>query len=465
MPTSQEVLEHGWRLHQAGNLDQAELVYRDVLSVEPKNANALVYLGIALFDRREFERSATCYRDAIRVQRTFPVAWNNLGNSYRMLGRVDEAEECFAEALKQMPGYLSAYKNRGTLWIWTGEIEKELRWYEEGLKHDPNNAELHRNLGVIYLLLGDLKRGFDEYRWRWQMPGLIRPSTPAPIWNGESLKGKKFLLYPEQGLGDAIQFVRVAVELQQRGAHVILSCEHRMWALFRSAPGVTEWTLDSHVPPTVDYHASMIEVLDTLYQLDGELAWGTDLFTDENQGGYLTVSPELVDYWKNWLDSNTDARRKRIGINWQGNPEHHADVYRSVPLETLRPLSELKNVQLINLQFGFGSEQLAECDFADSIVRLPDHVDQDDGAFTDTTAIVKCLDGVVTTDTSIAHLAGAVEAPVTMMLGRVPDWRWLLGDDATRWYPSMRLVRQAELGDWSDVVEKVCKTLASRTAA
>jgi tetratricopeptide (TPR) repeat protein len=451
MPTINELLQQGWQQHQAGHLDAAEQCYRQALTSAPRNADALVYLGIVLFDTRRLEESVEAYRQAIDIRRTFPIAWNNLGNSFRMLGRVDQAEECFEEALKQQPGYLSALKNRGTLWVWCGEIERGLQWYERGLQVDPNNAELHRNLGVINLLLGNYERGWDEYRWRWKMPGMYRPKVSAPIWQGQPLQGKTILVYPEQGLGDAIHFVRVAASLRQQGARVILQCGKSLIPLFTSAPGVDRMSVDGLTPPPVDFHASLIESVDMLYARTGEIPWGTELFQDA--AGYLTVSSELIAYWRRWLDEHT--RFRRVGINWQGNPDHHADVYRSVPLEILRPLSQLPGIDLINLQFGYGCRQLENCDFADSILRLPDHVDKDDGAFTDTAAILQNLDLVVTTDTAVAHLAGAVGANVTLMLGKVPDWRWLLEGTTTPWYPSMNLVRQSHIGRWDEVVEEV----------
>jgi hypothetical protein len=372
-----------------------------------------------------------------------------------MLGRIDEAEDCFEQALQQQPGYLSALKNRGTLWVWCGEIERGLRWYERGLEFDPNNAELHRNLGVINLLLGNYDVGWREYRWRWQIPGMLRPNVSAPLWRGESLRGKTILLYPEQGLGDAIHFVRTAALLKNRGASVVLQCSGPLIPLFTSAPGVDRLLVDTAIPTAVDFQASLIEVIDVLYSQTGEIAWGGELFQDGN--GYLTVSQELIDYWKRWLDANT--RTPRVGINWQGNPDHHADVYRSIPLNTLRPLSSVPNIQLINLQLGYGSEQLEQCDFADSILRLPDHVDADDGKFTDTAAILKNLDLLITTDTAVAHLAGAVGANVIMMLGRVPDWRWGLDGEMTPWYPTMRFVRQKKLGHWDEVVKEISRQL------
>ncbi|TWU58688.1 lipoprotein NlpI [Rubripirellula tenax] len=451
---SSTTLQQAWKIHQSGDVARAEAIYRGVIDASPRDADAWVYLGIALFDGRQFADSADAYRKAIKIKPVYPIAWNNLGNSLRMSGEVDEADRCFQTSLDQDPRYLSALKNRGTLWIWTGDIDRGLHWYEQGLAIDPDNAELHRNLGVIELLRGNYDVGWQHYRWRWKMPGLYRPKTAAPIWNGEPITGKTVLLYPEQGLGDAIHFVRVAKTMVDRGATVILQCAKKLIPLFTSTAnslGVTRLIADADVPPPVDYQVSMIEAIDVLYQVDGRINYRTDLIKPND--GYLNVSQELVEYWRRWLDDNTTGRR--IGINWQGNPQHHADVYRSVPLSILEPLSKRDDVTLVNLQFGFGAEQLETCNFGDRIVRLPDHLDATEGAFTDTTAILANLDGVITTDTAIAHLSGAVGADVTMMLGRVPDWRWLQTGESTPWYPTMKLVRQQELGNWRDVVGRL----------
>jgi len=456
MPTHAQRLQAGWRQHQAGDLNAAEHAYRAVLDENAKDANAWVYLGILLFDRRHFAESVDAYQQAIELKPRNPIAWNNMGNSHRMLGRVDEAEQCFASSLKQKPGYLSALKNRGTLWVWSGEIERGLQWYQRGLEVDPNNAELHRNLGVIYLLLQDFDRGWPEYRWRWKMPDLQRPSIPAPIWQGESLQGKSIIIYPEQGLGDAIQFVRVATSLKERGATVVLRCHSRLLALFTSAPGIDQWNLEHATPPPVDFQASFIEVVDRLYQQTRTVVYGNERILGSE--GYLTVSQALIDYWGKWIDQTCPrdtATKQRVGINWQGNRGHHADVYRSAPLTVLRPLAEQDSLQLFSLQFGDGVDQLDECDFATSIQQLPEHLDTDGGAFTDTAAILKHLDYVVTTDTAIAHLAGAVGTPVKLLLSKVPDWRWGMTGERTPWYPSLRLYRQQKIGQWEPVINQL----------
>ncbi|TWT59172.1 tetratricopeptide repeat protein [Allorhodopirellula solitaria] len=496
MPSVGEVLQQGWQVHQSGNVDAAMQLYRGVLRQVPDSAEAWVYLGIAQFDLRDFAGSVGSYRKALAIKKHFPIAWNNLGNSLRMLGEVDEAERCFKKSLVQQPGYLSALKNRGTLWVWNGDIERGLKSYARGLEVDPNNAELHRNLGVISLLMGDYKKGFEEFRWRWRMPGLGRPAVAAawqaagiavPVWTGQPLDGRTIVIYPEQGLGDAIHFIRVAAALKSSGATVIVVCNPKLVPLFRSAPGIDEIVAEVLPSSTggdavaagmsmlhggltqANYQGSFLEVLDGLYTRDGEIYSGKELFGDLSQcpgQGYLRVPGDVVGKWKTWLAENRDPSRSTkplIGINWQGNREHHADVYRSVSLDVFGPLIEMDELEIVNMQFGHGVEQLDQVDFADRILRLPDSLDQAAGKFIDTAAVLCNLDALVTTDTAIAHLAGALGVRTHLLLGRVPDWRWLTAGDTTDWYPSMIISRQSEFGHWQEPVERIGERLLSRT--
>ncbi len=458
MPTVADILAQGWKIHQAGKLDDALRVYQHVIAQAPRNPEAHVYLGIGQFDQRDYEGSIQSYRKALSLRSEFPIAWNNLGNSLRMIGEVEKSDACFEKALSLDPTYLSVFKNRGTLWVWSGEIERGLEWYEKGLKIAPDDAELHRNLGVIYLLQGDYGRGWPEYRWRWKMPGMRRPATTGTFWNGQPISGRSILLYPEQGRGDEMNFIRVAGVLSAAGARVVVQSDPEMIPLFTSVRGIQSLLPTGSILPPVDYHASFFDAVDGWYQMTGELPYGEETFLENGKHcGYLNVSDPLTNYWNRWMQQNGlgSDHRKRIGIAWQGNPKHHADVYRSVPLDAFRPLAEDPDLHLISLQFGFGSEQLEQVDFGDAISRLPEDTDTSGGSFTDTAAVMKNLDHVVTTDTSIAHLAGALGVPTTVMLGKVPDWRWLTEGNATRWYPSVKFARQDTMGDWNQVINDI----------
>jgi tetratricopeptide (TPR) repeat protein len=471
MTNLQPLLDQAWKNHQSGDIAAAQAVYRHVLALQPRHAAALVYLGISLFDQRRFAESVRAYRDAITVQPEFPVAWNNLGNALRMVGEIDEADRCFGRALEQRPGYLSPMKNRGTLWIWAGEIERGLASYRDALSIAPDETELHRNLGVIYLLQENFRQGWPEYRYRWKLNPGGRPGHPSPIWNGEDPAGKTFLLYPEQGIGDAIHFIRAAHTLRAAGARTILQCPPQMVPLYASAGGIDAVVpqgvpVEQLIRGTIDYQASLIDVIDHWYGRTGELAYGfaPPILTRQTSGtgvnpnAYLDVSESLVDYWRRSLPPG----KRRVGICWQGSTQHHADVYRSVPLERFEPLATVDGVSLVSLQHGQGREQLDRVTFRDCVVRLPETIDQSGGAFLDTAAIILNLDLVITVDTSTAHLAAALGKPVWLVLGKVPDWRWRMQGELTPWYPTMRLFRQTRVGDWDDVFASLANELRKR---
>lgn len=480
MSKLQLALQQAWATHQAGNVAAAESVYRQILAQQPRHAATLVYLGLAHFDQRRFADAAQAYRQAIQIQPEFPIAWNNLGNAMRMLGELAEADDCFTRALQQKPDYLSPMKNRGTLWIWAGEVDRGLASYQDALRIAPDDPELHRNLGVIFLLQQRYAEGWPEYRWRWKMPTGGRPNHSCPVWQGEDPAGKTFLLYPEQGIGDAIHFARAAYTLKQAGARTVLQCAAKLVPLMSSITGIDMvvpegFAVEQFVSGKIDYQASLIDVIDRWYGRTGTLATGfASLDQGSNavnppghaaanfdaQAAYLQASDSLVDYWRRVLFPTTGGNQ-RIGICWQGNAQFHADIYRSVPLEKFAPLSRIAGVSLVSLQHGLGREQIDSCSFGPSIARLPDSIDQSSGAFLDTAAIIRNLDLVVTVDTSTGHLAAALGKPVWLVLGSVPDWRWTLQGETSAWYPAVRLFRQQKMGHWDEVFLRIAAELSA----
>ncbi len=461
----QDVLARAWQVHQSGQPAEAEAAYRQVLARYPRHPATLVYLGIALYDQRRFAESAVAYQDALTIQPQFPIAWNNLGNSLRMLGRLDEADACFSNAISQQPGYLSPLKNRGTLWIWSGEVARGLAAYHEALRLAPEEPELHRNLGVIYLLQQRYEEGWPEYRYRWHFLPAARVPGAGAVWQGEDPAGKVFLLYPEQGIGDAIHFVRAAHTLRQAGARTILRCDPKLIPLFSSIGSIDMLIpdglpIDSFGLPRIAYQASLIDVVDRWYGRTGQLAVAYPAVVAD-PAAYIDVGATLVDFWRRSLV----IPGPRVGICWQGNPDFHADVYRSIPLAEFTPLTEVAGVSLVSLQHGYGSEQLQQVSFGDQVHRLPDTIDRSGGAFMDTAAIIRNLDLVITIDTSTAHLAAALGVPVWLLLGRVPDWRWLQSGATSDWYPTIRIFRQQRMGDWSSLFDQVANELRAWVAS
>ena len=443
MSDSQQKLVAAWRVHQQGNIPAAKQAYEEVLKAEPNNANAWCYLGIALHDERNYAKAVEAYEKAVSLQPSFPIALNNLGNSLRYLGRIEESDHRFQQAINIKPDYFNAYRNRGTLHAWTGRIDLALKYYADAMRLQPQDAELHRNLGVINLLQGNFETGWQEYRHRWNCVEAIKHPYAQPKWKGQDLQGKTILLYAEQGLGDTIHFVRYAKILQQRGARTIVHAQSQLTAILQGCPGISSLIPNSwKVEEPFDYHCSLIDVADVLK---------TDLSNIPGQVPYIKTPENLVGYWKRKLNEVLPPAKHRIGLVWQGNPDHQADMFRSFPLSSLEPLSQLEDVQLVSLQFGRGSEQIKQWTGSKPIYTLPSDIDRSSGAFMDTAAILHHLDWVVTSDTSMAHLAGALARPTLVLLGFTPDWRWLLDRDDSPWYPTAKLIRQKRIGEWKSL--------------
>ncbi len=449
METIEQELQRGWAIQQQRKFVDAEQIYRNVIAKAPGNFNAWCFLGIALHDQRKYSQAHEAYQTALRIQPRFPVALNNMGNTLRYLQRAEEADACFQKAIDLKPDYLNAYKNRGTLHVWNGELERGLRCYEQALQLNPTEAELHRNLGVIYLLQGRFEEGWREYRWRWRVGDLQRPKLSAPVWDGSDLRGKSILLTAEQGLGDTLHFVRFAKILRERGANTTVYCQPQLMALLRNASSLGPMFPNSlPYDRPLDTHCTLLDVADILQ---------IDLHSIPNQIPYVLPAEHLVQYWAERFPKSSSVFR--VGIAWQGNPDHQADMFRSVPLKHFENLASVPQVELISLQSGYGTEQLGDWRGPRPVTILDQNIDKTSGAFMDTSAIMQHLDLVITSDTSIAHLAGSLGVPTWVALSLMPDWRWLLDRSDSPWYPTVRLFRQHKQGDWSGVFSQILEYL------
>lgn len=448
MTSLQSELGRGWKLHQSKHLRAAEQIYRQVLDQAPDDPNAWCYLGMVLNDQRRYMPAVEAYERALSLRPDFPIALNNLGNSLRYLGEIDRADACFQRAIDLQPDYFNAHKNRGTLHAWAGNHELALSHYAKALHIKPQDAELHRNIGVIQLLLGNFQAGWPEYRWRWQVGDLRRVGS-FPVWDGSDLTGKSILLTAEQGLGDTLQFVRFARILREQGAKTMVYCPNELLALLQQSA-----ELGPVFPNTLplqqrfDFQCSLLDVADQL---------NIDLNSIPSEDGYIKPANHLINYWKGRL-SEKDQLLK-IGIAWQGNPEHQADSYRSMALSHFESLSHISGVRLYSLQCRHGLEQLSSWK-GQPIFQFDSSLDTSSGAFMDTAAIIHHLDLVITCDSAVAHLSAAMGTPTWILLNYVPDWRWLLGRTDSPWYPKVRLFRQSEPGNWKSAFDSVCEEVS-----
>ncbi len=443
------VLERSGRYEEAlGALDEALRLAPDLAVARSNRGGVLKQLGRHEEAIGEFEKALALDVNSSEMQ-------SNLGGALQLAGRSDEARDAYQRALALAPNSSEVHENLGGLMISEGRFDAALAHYDAGLRVRPERASAHHNRALTLLSLGEFAAGWDEFEWRWQV-GKLPQRPPLPEWDGAPLAGRTILLYFEQGAGDTLQFVRYAPMVKARGGSVVLAVPERLKSLLSTCPGVDRFLKQNESLAGCDVQAALMG-LPRIFK--------TDLETIPADVPYLSAEAQRVEHWRAELASKESAPAApfRVGIGWQGNREFSGDRFRSIPLAEFAPLAAVEGVRLVSLQKGFGSEQVAGVDFA--VEDLADRLDETGGAFWDTAAVIKNLDLVVTSDTSLAHLGGALAAPTWVALPFSPDWRWLLERSDSPWYPTMRLFRQAKLGQWSDVFQRIAAELAQLVAA
>jgi hypothetical protein len=448
MPTVDEVVNHAWQLHQQGQFAQAEQIYRQVLAVDPQNGLAWCYLGMVCHDQERFDHAQIAFHQALSLNPNLPAAYQNLGKTLGRLRRFDEAIACFDRAAQLVPNYLNAYKNKAKALFFKGDLHAALVVHQQALQLAPDDAETHMNIGMLRLLLGDAVRGWPEYQWRWRTKDGALPPLPQPLWDGSSLDGKSILLTPEQGLGDSIQFIRYAPYLKARfNCRVLFHCPQALVQLISTCSGIDE-LIDGRSPaPRTDWFAPLLHL---------PAALGHGPLDLPVRIPYLSANESLA---KSSGQRLAAYPGRKIGIVWRGSPKHPADRMRSIPLTEFVPLAQVSGMQLVSLQKGPGSEELAALSDSFNVIDLGKQLDETTGAFVETAAVLKNLDLLVACDTAVVHVAGALGVPVWLVLGNVPDWRWLLGRDNAPCYPTFRLFRQTSFGDWAGVFRRIGEAL------
>jgi tetratricopeptide (TPR) repeat protein len=439
----------GVTLLQQGFLSEAVTSLEEALRIKPNNAEAYSNLGVALLRVKRLEEAEDRLRRALDLKPNVAEFYGILGVALEQQGKLDEAETCFRQAVRLKPDYAGAYNDLGALLADQGRLTEAEACYRQALRLKPDYAEVHENLAYTLLVRGDFKSAWTEYPWR-----LLSRDSPAlqfqrPLWDGSELEGKTLMLVADQGLGDAIQFVRYLPLLPRAGAKVFLHCHGSLVRLLTGLDGLDGVVPQGADPPPFDLQAPLLSLPQFC---------GTTLATIPAKVPYLAADPRLREAWHERLGAE---KKFKVGIAWQGNPEHKRDRERSVPLSLFQPLAELPGVLLVSLQKGSGREQISA--LADRLNVLDPADDLSD--FADTAALLCCLDLVITVDTSVAHLAGALGIPVWVAVSLVPEWRWLLERDDSPWYPTMRLFRQTTRGDWGGVFERLAKSLRQEVEA
>lgn len=440
----------GNTLSELGQVNEAIESYRKALQLRPNYVLALNNLGNLLNVQGRFEEAVSTFETALRHKPDHLKARNNLGVALVELGKFAEAAPHYAEVLRRDPNFAEALNNQGVWHYKQNQLEPAIDHFGRAIALNPNYNEAHKNRAAAWLLQGDFARGWSEYEWRWKCKDCPPHGYPQPLWDGSSLAGRTILLHAEQGLGDTLQFIRYAPLVKAQGGTVVARIPAALMRILRNLPGVDQWCNDDGQLPRIDVQAPLLSLPRIL---------GTTPTTIPADIPYLHAEPGLIDFWRQ--EFGKFAGRK-IGINWQGRPrsEHYrGDVQRAIPLAEFEPLARVPGVALISLQKGPGVEQIAEVAPRFKVHELGDEVDTVAGAFMDTAAIMKNLDLVITSDTATVHLAGALGVPTWLALPSAPDWRWLLGQNTTRWYPTVRLFRQQEWGVWQPVFQEMAREL------
>lgn len=472
-------------LQDVGNFEDAIAVYRSALAINPRYIDALTNLATALENIHKHEESETAARSAIEYCPTSVNGWIALGISLKNQNRCAESEEAFLKAVDLAPANHEAWNNYGILLKDQGRLDEAITAYRKAITNAPNYAKAHNNLGnalrecrrlteaiatlrhaieltphyaeahmnlaLTLLQAEEYSTGWPEYEWRWGANYTRPRHTDIPRWDGNPPQNGAVLIHGEQGLGDTIQFARFLPLIGSLNIPIIFEVQPQIRRLLGALGGVKR---------VLGNGDSFSDVSAQIPLMSLPLIMGLHGGNVPAPVAFYTPPSEDIEKWRRHIGDSGF----KIGISWQGNPNGKVDWGRSLPLAHLAQLSTLDGVRLISLQKHHGLEQLHHLPPGYTVETLGDDFDSGPDAFIDCAAVMAGLDLVITSDSALAHLAGALGIPTWVILRFVPDWRWGLEGDATPWYPSVRLFRQDRHGDWPSAMGKVIAEL-KRTLA
>jgi Flp pilus assembly protein TadD len=471
-------LEDAMRRHRAGDVDGAIAIYRGMVDADPENADLWHLLGVAVHQKGNAGLAAELIETAISLNSEAADYYANLGMVRRALGDDGLAEEALCRGIDIDPGHGRSHSNLAGVLRSRGDFAAALEAAETAVSLDDEDSEAHNNLGnalkdcgraadavasyrraiqlapdfalahwnlaLALASLGQLIEAFEEMAWRWQWSGFPAPNRDfaAAAWRGEAIDGARVLLHAEQGLGDAIHFVRYAALVRGRGAHVIAECPADLVPLVAAADIADQVIAAGDPLPGFDSHAPFLD-LPRIFE--------TSLETLPDAVPYLAVDQGTSEVWRQRLEPLAGLK---VGFNWLGNPDSPVERFRGLPLDGLGRLADVAGVSWISLQKGPGGDELPRPAAPFGMLETGE------GPLTDTAALILALDLVITSDTAVAHLAGALGRPAWLLLHHSPDWRWMLDRADSPWYPSLKLYRQTVAGDWAPVIAAAAGDLA-----
>ena len=442
----------------AGRFEDAVRAHQAAVALAPRSPEALSNLGTALGAWGRHADAIEHLRHAVKMGPDNAELHFNLGNALMAAGRFGEAEATLARAAEIDPRHIHARANLGLALKQQGRLADAIASLRASLATSPatNGGPPQGyvlagwNLGLALLMAGQYDEGWRWYEQRRTLSDFAMPRIDGPGWDGSDLAGRTLLVHFEQGLGDTFQFIRYALLAAQKGGRVVVQCQQPLKTVLAGVSGGFELVGAADPLPAFDVQAPLMSL--------PHLLGRPQPFAPED-GRYLAADHSRIERWAD----RVGERGFRIGFAWQGNRGYRDDGRRSIPLSRFEPLHRLPDVRLFSLQKGDGEAQRDALPWRDSIADLAPDLDND-AAFVDTAAAMAALDLVITSDTSIAHLAGALGVPVWLLLADIPDWRWGTEGDTTPWYPTMRLFRQTAPGDWDGVFDRVARAIADRAA-
>lgn len=489
--TVEQAFQTALAFHRAGQVAAAEKLYRQIVAAEPAKAEAWQQLGLlasvahrhaeavacfrrmvelrpelaeghsnlgaALTDVGAWDEAVASFERALALNPQLAEAHSNLGRALTKQERYDEAIAAIETSLKLKPAAAATYGNLGNVLYRSGRFEEAVACYRQWIARHPQDATAHRSLGQVLLFLGRFAEGWPEFEWRQRDPATpwVHRRFAQPTWDGTTMPGETLLLHAEQGFGDAIQFLRYLPLVRQRAeaSRVIVECPPKLVRLLRQSYGesvemVSRDAGQEAALPAFDRHCALMSLPFTLSESE-------PLTMAEP---YLHADPESRVAWGAQLGT---ATRMRVGLAWAGSAVHVNDQRRSMPSQYLLPLLLAhREMEFYSLQVDASEADARPLRDAGLIDHTPHLAD-----FADTAALVAELDLVISVDTAIIHLAGALGRPVWTLLPFAPDWRWGQEGEATHWYPTMRLFRQPTPGDWPAVIQRVAEELRGRSNA
>lgn len=434
----------GLILQKTNRFDKAEACLLRAIELAPDSPDTYNNLSLVFMDTARLDEAEACLRQAIKLNPNVPEIHNNLGLVLVDQNRLQEAETAYRRAIRLKPDYPDAHYNLGNLFKNTKRLDEAEREYRYALKLRPGFDTALFALSTLYLLKGQFEKGWENYN-KLRMKKHRQPDICR--WRGEDLTGRRILLFHEQGFGDTIQFARYVQKVSELASETVLWVQKPLQRLMASSYTALTVHTGKELPAEPYDFACPLPDLPMIFNSSEK--------TIPKIIPYIDVSTDISQTWKNTLN-NMCGNGYRIGIVWAGNPKHHNDRNRSIPYAVFRDLFDISNVIWVSLQVGSRAEDLAKT--SDKVLDLSQSLSD----FAETAGAIANLDLIITVDSAVAHLAGAMGKETWVLLPFAPDWRWQLDRKDSPWYPTMRLFRQNKAGNWQEVLKKVKTALQKK---